>query len=99
MDHGTYTREDRNFWLNMNRLELLEKLRDAAGKLQRLSKEITSSAVPGLLLVREDLGIRRKPMSIVHGQKHKQTRNNNPITMPSDGQGQFPEGISAERPN
>ncbi len=80
------------------RSEILDSLKNAAGKLQLVQKEILSMAVPGLHLTREDLGIRRnrgkKKQDTFHGQTHYQPRNNNKITTPGDGQGQFPQGIT-----
>lgn len=71
----------------MNKFEFIEQLRDYLGKLQTISKEITSMDVPGLLLVREDLGIRRpkkKNEDIVHGQKHQQNQMTNRVTQPDN---------------
>ena len=70
----------------MDKTEVLGKLRDISGVLQRLSKEITSTNVPGLSLVREDLGVRtpkkRKRKDVAYGQKHKEPIVRNKITLP-----------------
>ncbi|MDX1373745.1 MAG: hypothetical protein R3321_14825 [Nitrososphaeraceae archaeon] len=53
--------------------------------------------MPGLELVREDLGIkypkrrRKKDSSIVFGQKHGAHKENPGVTTPGDGQGDFPQ--------
>lgn len=82
------------------RTSVLNKLRDVAGKLQLVQKEIMSMNVPGLELTREDLGVRRpkknKDFRFEHGQKHYQPKLNNGITTPGDGQGQYPQGTTPE---
>lgn len=69
----------------MNRTEIIAKLRDLCGKVSCLKKEIMSAEVPGLLLTREDLGIRlaNSKKQKAHGQVHKQPTNTNSITAPS----------------
>ena len=81
------------------RSDVLDRLRDVAGKLQRVQKEIMSMDVPGLELTRQDLGIRRKNKNnfrFEHGQKHYQPKINNKITTPGDGQGEYPLGTIPE---
>ncbi len=82
------------------RTEILGTLRNVAGRLQVIQKEMMSMDVPGLHLTREDLGIRRpkknKNESYIHGQKHYSPRINNKVTTPGDGQGQYSTGTTPE---
>lgn len=66
-----------------SKLHLVEKLRDLSGRLHCLNKEISTASVPGLMLTREDLGIRRNNKKLIHGQKHEQPINTNHVTSPS----------------
>jgi len=79
----------------MNKLELFDEIRNINGRLQYLSKQITSMSVPGLLLTREDLGVRfPKKKKMVHGQKHQSTGRKN-VTTPDlkTGQGTYPHTL------
>ena len=81
------------------RQEILSTLRDVAGQIKIIQKEILSMDVPGLQLVRQDLGIKRtnyKKQKPIHGQMQSQPRINNLITMPGDGQGEYPTGTIPE---
>jgi len=74
------------------RLRLLEKLRDLCGQVAVINKEIASTPVAGLELVRQDLE-GKKPHHTVYGQKHKQPTNSNKITPPAG------MGICSDSPN
>ncbi len=74
------------------RLRLLEKLRDLCGKVAVVNKEIASTPVAGLELVRQDLE-GKKPHHTVYGQKHKSPTNSNKITPPAG------MGICSDSPN
>lgn len=71
----------------MTKFELVEQLRNYLGKLQAIRKEITTMDVPGLLLTREDLGIRRpkkKEDNFAHGQKHRPYKVTTRVTKPDN---------------
>ena len=69
-----------------SRIVLIDKLRDLNGLLLILQKEIMSTNVPGLMLTREDLGIRypkKERKNAAHGQVHSSNRMPNRITEPA----------------
>jgi hypothetical protein len=70
---------------SIDRLHLIEKLRDLTGRLSCITKEVTTTDVPGILTVREDLGIRtgKKHPGYLHGQKHAEPQIKNRVTAPS----------------
>jgi hypothetical protein len=74
----------------IERLRILEKLRDLSGCVARLSKEVQSVPVQGAELVREDLEGRGQ---MIHGQRHRQPKNDNKITPPAG------MGIHSNSPN
>lgn len=77
----------------MTKLEILHHLRNINGKMQFLGKQIMSMNVPGLELVREDLGVRSpKKKKTIHGQVQREPKMHNRITAP-DGD------IKSDSPN
>lgn len=70
----------------MTKLEILHHLRDINGKMQFLGKQIMSMNVPGLALVREDLGVSQssKKKKTVHGQVQREPKMHNRITAPGE---------------
>lgn len=80
----------------MRTQELLNKLKDCMVILSRIKKEILSTDVAGLDLVRQDLGIRqthrrdKKQSNIVHGQKHGTPEKKPSVSMPM-GLGRYPD--------
>lgn len=76
--------------------ELINKLKYCMTILERIKKEILSTDVAGLELVRQDLGIRladrkqKNRNNIVHGQKHGMPEKKPSVSMPM-GMGRYPE--------